>query len=874
MKKNIRILLGVALLASTLTTQAQQVTTLYFLENAPMRHLVNPAFQSVSNGYLNLPVISYTSLWVGNNSLTMSDLIYRDPLTGNTITALHPNGDKQALLNAFRKATLVDGDISTELFGFGFRVKENGYFHFNIMERVDAGVSLPYGLFDFALGGGMKDLNGGVNTINLSQLGITANVYTEVGFGYAHRINEQWTVGGKAKFLLGTAHIGLKTKNLGIDASSTEWRIHGNADVYMAGPADWGQLPEQINKDNYEDIDYDKLIDTDVDTETLVKTMLKPSGYGASFDLGFTYKPIEQLQISAAITDLGFIYWNNARRYTAAIDTTFTGAGDFEYNDYVYDGEFNTDSLMADVKDNLYGIIEGSTLDRKSNGFARMLSAKLNVGVDANFWDNRIGVGVVSKTRLYNSRLYEEVTLGAALRPCNWFNMAVSYSLVNNGKYSNIGAGLSIMPYDGINLTLAMDYIPTSYAYYDVEDNGATHSYPIPYKAKGVNLALGLNIVWGTNKKRDSDKDGVYDKIDMCPNTPKNVAVDALGCPIDSDGDGVPDYLDLCQGTSEKAYGLTDSVGCPIDSDGDGVPDYLDECPNTPMEAHGMVDEHGCEIDTDGDGVPDWKDECPGTPIEARGYTDDKGCLLDTDGDGVPDYLDECPDTPVEAYGMVDEKGCPKDTDGDGVPDYLDECPDTPAEARGFVDEKGCEIDTDGDGVPDWKDECPTVAGPKYNKGCPEVKREVRNLLKKAMQGIQFENGKATIKKSSNALLDQIAQTFIDNPTFIIEVQGHTDNVGKAEFNKNLSDKRAHAVMDYLIKKGVPAERLSAHGYGMEVPIADNKTAKGRAQNRRVEFNITFEEITYETILDHADSTLLQQTDTIPAIPADSIVNR
>lgn len=77
MKKNIRILLGVALLASTLTTRAQQVTTLYFLENAPMRHLVNPAFQPVSNGYLNLPVISYTSFWVGNNSLTMSDLIYQ-----------------------------------------------------------------------------------------------------------------------------------------------------------------------------------------------------------------------------------------------------------------------------------------------------------------------------------------------------------------------------------------------------------------------------------------------------------------------------------------------------------------------------------------------------------------------------------------------------------------------------------------------------------------------------------------------------------------------------------------------------------------------------------------------------------------------------
>ena len=123
------------------------------------------------------------------------------------------------------------------------------------------------------------------------------------------------------------------------------------------------------------------------------------------------------------------------------------------------------------------------------------------------------------------------------------------------------------------------------------------------------------------------------------------------------------------------------------------------------------------------------------------------------------------------------------------------------------------------------------------------------------MQGIEFETGKATIKSKSFPLLDQIAQTFIENSNYIIEVQGHTDNTGKADVNKKLSDKRAHAVMDYLVKKGVPADRMSAKGYGPDVPIADNKTKAGRAKNRRVEFNINFEEVHYETILDHADPT-------------------
>ena len=164
-------------------------------------------------------------------------------------------------------------------------------------------------------------------------------------------------------------------------------------------------------------------------------------------------------------------------------------------------------------------------------------------------------------------------------------------------------------------------------------------------------------------------------------------------------------------------------------------------------------------------------------------------------------------------------------------------------------------MDSDGDGIPDYQDECPHVVGIKANKGCPEIKREVRKLLEKAMQGIEFETGKATIKKKSYPLLDQIAQTFIDNETYIIEVQGHTDNTGKAELNKKLSNQRANAVMQYLINKGVPAERLSAMGYGPDVPIADNKTAAGRQKNRRVEFKITFEEVHIETILDHADPT-------------------
>ena len=129
-----------------------------------------------------------------------------------------------------------------------------------------------------------------------------------------------------------------------------------------------------------------------------------------------------------------------------------------------------------------------------------------------------------------------------------------------------------------------------------------------------------------------------------------------------------------------------------------------------------------------------------------------------------------------------------------------------------------------------------------------------RYLLKKAMSGIQFENAKATIKPNSYKILNDIAKIFIENPTYIVEVQGHTDNVGKYDYNMDLSERRAQAVRTYLINHGVPAERLTAHGYGPDRPIDDNKTKAGRAKNRRVEFNITFEEVTYETVYDRVQN--------------------
>jgi outer membrane protein OmpA-like peptidoglycan-associated protein len=178
--------------------------------------------------------------------------------------------------------------------------------------------------------------------------------------------------------------------------------------------------------------------------------------------------------------------------------------------------------------------------------------------------------------------------------------------------------------------------------------------------------------------------------------------------------------------------------------------------------------------------------------------------------------------------------GCP-DSDGDGIEDRKDKCPDVAGDVAG----EGCP-DTDGDGVYNNIDKCPDVAGIVANKGCPEIKPEVIKKIALAAKGINFETGKAVILESSFSNLDQLVTLLNEYPEASVEVQGHTDNVGSPEANKTLSQERTESVVRYLVLKGVAESRLTAVGYGQEMPIADNGSSRGRALNRRVDFKLSY----------------------------------
>ncbi len=238
--------------------------------------------------------------------------------------------------------------------------------------------------------------------------------------------------------------------------------------------------------------------------------------------------------------------------------------------------------------------------------------------------------------------------------------------------------------------------------------------------------------------------------------------------------------------------------------------------------------------DRDDDGIPDEKDKCPDT----WGVEAEKGCPEpDTDGDGIIDREDHCPQEP----GPASNNGCPvkRDQDDDGLPDKIDRCPTEP----GPAENEGCpEDDSDDDGIPDRIDLCPTRRGIAKYDGCPkksDIKIRVKKKSIELREKIYFETNKATILSKSYGLLDQVAATLKQYPEIKkLEIQGHTDSVGGNDYNMRLSQQRAQAVVDYLVRKKVEPERVDARGYGEERPIAPNTNERGRAMNRRVEMII------------------------------------
>ncbi|MCL2825331.1 MAG: OmpA family protein [Polyangiaceae bacterium] len=215
---------------------------------------------------------------------------------------------------------------------------------------------------------------------------------------------------------------------------------------------------------------------------------------------------------------------------------------------------------------------------------------------------------------------------------------------------------------------------------------------------------------------------------------------------------------------------------------------------------------------------------------------------------------DAGPKAPPPAYNLEYEEPVYSDRDGDGIPDDLDKCPDEPEDGKPPFPDDGCpapdvpDPDTDMDGIPDKDDACPKEPGPpnvdpKLN-GCPQFIRRVEGSTEiQILKRVEFKTSSTELLPESFPILDEVyALLSVNLDVRKVSIEGHTDSRGSRPLNTKLSQGRATSVMNYLVNKGIDADRLSAAGFGPDRPIADNETADGRQQNRRVEFKIVAQE--------------------------------
>jgi len=282
----------------------------------------------------------------------------------------------------------------------------------------------------------------------------------------------------------------------------------------------------------------------------------------------------------------------------------------------------------------------------------------------------------------------------------------------------------------------------------------------------------------------------------------------------DTDEDGVPDKRDKSPGTPKGA--VVDATGTPIDTDKDGVFDGLDKSPATPLGA--KVDANGVAIDSDGDGVADGIDQCDSTL--AGVVVDATGCGVDSDGDKVFDGLDKCPNTPAGA--VVDAAGCPLDADGDGIADGIDTCPNTPAGVS--VNSCGCSLEHS-----------------------PYERAMLQDWMIR-MTGLETAPDSAGLRPEALAQLDSVGTVLAQWPMVKIEIGAHVDDQPEPGYRIPLSQMRARAVLQYLFRKFpmLNSKNFWITGYGDTDPLVPNTSSANRRVNSRVDFRVMNMNVLYQ----------------------------
>lgn len=463
MKHAIKHIASIAL-AVVLSAGVSAQTTLnssYFMEKMTKRNQLNPALKT-ENNYVSIPSIG--NLYLGiNSNLGLGTFLY--PRDNKLVTFLHESVPADEFLNKLTPNNTIELDLGLDLISFGFWAW-GGQNTFNLALKSNTGAYLPREIFEFLKTGQEAT---GVTRYDMSNITATTSNYLELALGHARDITDKLSAGAKIKVLIGAAHAEARIDRMDISMSQNEWTIKQAGHLQATSLLELTTDPETGEVTGYD-----------------FGNHFGVAGFGLGFDLGATYEIIDNLTLSAALTDIGFMRWNNLTRAETDPNKEFRfsgfdniGAQDDENGDNPF--EQKADQLGEDLK----ALTKFYKTDTQS--VSNSLRTTLRVGAEYAVLDNAISFGLLSTTRFVGYRTYAEGMAAINFRPLSALHLTVNGSVSNMG--SSVGAILNICA-PGFNFFVGTDYFATQYS-----------KQFIPINHARANLSFGFNITFGKNHK-------------------------------------------------------------------------------------------------------------------------------------------------------------------------------------------------------------------------------------------------------------------------------------------------------------------------------------------------------------------------------------
>ncbi len=458
MKQNIKYIISTcAALALTFGLSAQSLNSSYFMEKMTKRNQLNPALKT-PNGYVSFPMLGNFYLGV-NSNLGLGTFLY--PRDNELVTFLHESVPADEFLGKLTPNNTVELDLGMDIISFGFWAW-GGQNTFNLALKSQTGVYMPKEIFQFLKTGQKAS---GITRYDMSNITVSTDNYVELALGHARDINDKLGIGAKVKVLVGAAHAEARIDRMDITMSQDEWLIKQSGHIQASSLLQFKTDPETGEITGYE-----------------MGNNFGIGGFGLGFDLGATYELIDNLTLSAALTDIGFMNWGELSRGETDPNREFRYTG---FDNIGAEDDENGENPFDNKVDELQNDLEALTKFYKSESqsVSKSLRTTMRIGAEYSILNDKISFGLLSTTRFGGYRTYAEGMAAVNFRPLSALHITLNGSVSNMG--SSVGAILNICA-PGFNVFFGTDYFATKYS-----------TQFIPINHARANFSFGVNFTFG-----------------------------------------------------------------------------------------------------------------------------------------------------------------------------------------------------------------------------------------------------------------------------------------------------------------------------------------------------------------------------------------